>query len=631
MYKNVISFALLATLPLLYAASSAEKTSAHRGNLKSTFNDNRRNSTSKRARKMKTKEELDEERKARSERTKERRRKANEKIFNTKPDLSKAEKMSMDELERARADALKSDPDLKRPQNQWLRRAGWFWGGGSNVADEDGRAYDLSDVFADPSQEYDWWAQGYRMLGGYISCDDLKEGSHDSGDNDGEACSRWMVWAAYVNPNYGGGGREEYFDDYEEGEGEGEGDRRRKVKKRKLECDEYYEDCYEYYAVKKVYENDDEGDDDFVAGESKLDCHAPNTEWKLLGVYRQELYQFYEQISKHLWGYKDYEYVVALAGLAYMTDDDCYQVGYDDDGNYIYAGPMPLPGAELMIGLYTDASCTIEDESGATFDDFGLTNDISLGSGDYYGYYGYDALEYWSDSQEYSFTNFNAVYDEYKYCTPCMDYPTYQDGYFIGDDGTDEDDLINQCWKFHSHDSYTCDNACLALADAQGTIVQIKVGDTYFGQSWYGSTAEGQDTTYNHKTKVRTTKDMTKHKRRQSIKANFFIVFSSVLFVATYLAFSVSRTGPSSSKDSKSESLLSNEDVSDLPRLKIVAKKSPRSSSRHKSRSRDEGDKSTSLSDAYSPKKSSSSRGISGYKKAYSSKRRSKEQDIDDF
>jgi hypothetical protein len=32
-----------------------------------------------------------------------------------------------------------------------------------------------------------------------------------------------------------------------------------------------------------------------------LDCHSPDSSWVLLGVYRQEFYQFIEQISKHLW------------------------------------------------------------------------------------------------------------------------------------------------------------------------------------------------------------------------------------------------------------------------------------------------------------------------------------------
>ena len=32
-----------------------------------------------------------------------------------------------------------------------------------------------------------------------------------------------------------------------------------------------------------------------------LDCHSPDSDWVLIGVYRQEFYQYIEQISKHLW------------------------------------------------------------------------------------------------------------------------------------------------------------------------------------------------------------------------------------------------------------------------------------------------------------------------------------------
>lgn len=59
----------------------------------------------------------------------------------------------------------------------------------------------------------------------------------------------------------------------------------------------------------------------FSSGEygSKLDCHSPSSEWILLGVYRQEFYQYIEQISKHLWAIKEYQYVVAVAGQYYTT------------------------------------------------------------------------------------------------------------------------------------------------------------------------------------------------------------------------------------------------------------------------------------------------------------------------
>lgn len=58
---------------------------------------------------------------------------------------------------------------------------------------------------------------------------------------------------------------------------------------------------------------------------------------------------------------------------------------------------------------------------------------------------------------------------------------SYQDGYFNGDYGTDEDDLINQCWKFYSHDTDHCTHECISLGHAQGTITQIKYGKKYYG------------------------------------------------------------------------------------------------------------------------------------------------------
>lgn len=63
-----------------------------------------------------------------------------------------------------------------------------------------------SELLADPSQYYDKWAQGYRMLGGFIDCDHDKSNNnnHQSGDNNNNkdnqqeqtACSRWMIWAS---------------------------------------------------------------------------------------------------------------------------------------------------------------------------------------------------------------------------------------------------------------------------------------------------------------------------------------------------------------------------------------------------------------------------------------------------
>lgn len=283
-----------------------------------------------------------------------------------------------------------------------------------------------------------------------------------------------------------------------------------------------------------------------------LDCHRPDTEWQLMGVYRQEFYQFIEQISKHVWAIDDYEYAVALAGLAYMTDDDCYYVGASSSGESIYAGVAPEQYGKFKMALYTDDYCLFpNNDLGMTFDDFGLTSDVSLyGSGD-----GGDddggswAQEWWEDTQEYTLTQLNEVYDSFRYCTSCIDYPTYQDGYVIGDDGTDEDDLINQCWKFYSHDSFTCESDCLGKGHAQGTILSIDVGGKFYGsvieEFWDESNLQmGENSSQVESNFSR-------------LLANVFVTFSFVVFIATFLAFAVARRSRyRESRSSKARRLL---------------------------------------------------------------------------
>lgn len=270
-----------------------------------------------------------------------------------------------------------------------------------------------------------------------------------------------------------------------------------------------------------------------------LDYHSPNTEWELMGVYRQEFYQFIEQISKHVWAIDDYEYVVALAGLAYMTDSDCFYVGSDSSGNSIYAGVAPQAEGKFEMALYTDTYClTPNNDLGYSFDYFGLTSDVSLGSQDDGNDEGDgDVQEWWEDSQEYTLTNLNDVYESFKYCTSCVDYPTYQDGYFIGDYGTDDDDVINQCWKFHSHDSYTCEGDCIALAHAQGTILSVSYG----GVTWGTTLSDFYTSSSSSSAAEETTKVSALESRWSRMLANVFVTFSFVLFIATFLAFAVAR------------------------------------------------------------------------------------------
>jgi hypothetical protein len=252
-----------------------------------------------------------------------------------------------------------------------------------------------------------------------------------------------------------------------------------------------------------------------------------------------------------------------------MSKYECFQVGQSKTtGAYIYASVAPQPKGNFQMALYSENKCLIPDtNTGYTYDDFGLTTSMSLSDK---GNVNDDSVAstlytYWQAAQEYTFSKLNEVYDEYKYCTLCLDYPTYQDGFFIGDTGTDDDDLINQCWKFHSHNSYTCDSDCIALGDAQDSIVQINYGGRVFGSSWDGSSGgsyvkpnyNGESPTADGSKK---TDAKSSAQKFEDLKANFFLTFSGVLFLATFLAYAVAKNSSPRVDKEKSRSLLTEEE-----------------------------------------------------------------------
>ena len=299
----------------------------------------------------------------------------------------------------------------------------------------------------------------------------------------------------------------------------------------------------------------------------------------MLGVYRQEFYQYIEQISKHLWAVDAYEYVVAVAGLAYMTKNDCFYVGTSSSGQEIYAGVAPKTGGKFEMALYTDDYClTPNDSLGLTYDDLKNGNNRELGNNNN-GYNGGDDNGWYQATQEYTLTNLNNVYEDFKYCTLCIDYPTYQDGYVIGDNGMDDDDLINQCWKFYSHDSYTCEADCISLGHSQGTIVSVVVGDKTYGQvlsNYYDGSGSG----YESSAAAASTATVPEESRFTRLLANAFVTFSFIVFIATFLAFAVARRSRyRESRSSKSRRLLDDDEDGRSPRS--------RRSSRSKSKSRE--------------------------------------------
>jgi hypothetical protein len=134
-----------------------------------------------------TLEEMEEEEEERIKRSKERRDQARKKLASLQPDTSQLERLTKEEL-----DSFLEDEE----DHPWIRRAAWR--GRSDYS-----PYSLN--MADPSKSYDRWAQGYRMLGGFIDCDHRKQQKNEHNNNNnnnnnqnqqGNGCSRWMMWAA---------------------------------------------------------------------------------------------------------------------------------------------------------------------------------------------------------------------------------------------------------------------------------------------------------------------------------------------------------------------------------------------------------------------------------------------------
>jgi len=281
-----------------------------------------------------------------------------------------------------------------------------------------------------------------------------------------------------------------------------------------------------------------------------------------------------------------------------MGEDNCQGPYYDDNGHEVYFGPMPLAGASLMMGAYSDDQCLYPHEyTTATYDSFFQSEGVNLGSKDQ----GQDDATYsqittwWYQAQEYTMTYFNEVYSDYKYCTTCIDYPTYQDGYFIGDSGTDDDDLINQCWKFYSHDSYDLPADGLAQGAMQGGFTRVTMNGASFGEVFDGQYSSGYSS---RSSSTAEKKAATAAQRMERLKANMYLTLAGIIFVATFLAFAVAR-GSSKKKKASSRS---------RSRRLLDADYGADSSSRHRSSSRAKSSRSTSRSNSKSRTSSSRSK-----------------------
>jgi hypothetical protein len=123
---------------------------------------------------------------------------------------------------------------------------------------------------------YDEYQQAWRLLGFIIDCndviydDDYQEGGHSNdGTLTGEGCGRYVMWAAYVDTEYEGGGIGEYqYWDIENG---------------KWDDSACYIDKDTKYG-RQLQEG--EGNNGGKSRCAKMDCHLENTHFSVLGELR---------------------------------------------------------------------------------------------------------------------------------------------------------------------------------------------------------------------------------------------------------------------------------------------------------------------------------------------------------
>lgn len=341
-------------------------------------------------------------------------------------------------------------------------------------------------------QAYEPYGMAWRYLGVYLDCDGYYDDDYNNGNqkarqrqmsSDDAPCTRKVLWAAYIDPEYSGRSIGEYqFYDFET---------------------ELYDSDY------------------CIGGENKrcarMDCQEPDTHYELIGVFKETdgLEWFTEQLFKHqgycLWGSQEYEFMQSFA-----LPTECTELEYgDDDGNSLYMHIDPQPEGNVGIGVYTDEYCLEKASSSWTIEKY-IELYYSNNDDDDSGERGSQVARAYTRALE----QWNEQMNIYKTCQPCRAYTLHKYN-FEDDDEADSqsgsgdhrlrilendgegdsepwgydcyDDAgytnCNQCYKFYSQtDMERADVQDLIAASEQGSILQIQYldGEVYGKGGFYG-------------------------------------------------------------------------------------------------------------------------------------------------
>lgn len=283
-----------------------------------------------------------------------------------------------------------------------------------------------SQPFADGAYEYNAYQQAWRYLGFMIDCDSnvSDQDDHDSGDSTGEGCSRYVLWAAYVDLEYEGGGIGEYqyWDRWTNS----------------------WDTTSCSYAKQQSGDKGGNNNDDSNGGSrcAKMDCHLEDTHFTPLGFFKHKDYdEWMGQLFKHegmcIWTSDEYSF---MKSARKAWPNGCMVSGsYYDDDKPIYYDLKPAYKGDITVGLYTDTRCTVEYVSQGQNDPITVENVVGNiilngGSGksrDNNGNNGDDATP---STLEEAQALWDSAFDIFKICQPCIAYDLTNVGKNTDDD-----------------------------------------------------------------------------------------------------------------------------------------------------------------------------------------------------
>jgi len=326
--------------------------------------------------------------------------------------------------------------------------------------------------FVEGMSEYDEYQQAWRLLGFMVDCnyntDD--DGNSGSGSEDvtEDGCARYVLWAAYVDLDYEGGGIGEYqywdrqsqsYNDtacYYAAEGSGSGDQNNNGDDAVA-----YDDAYVF-------------DDAYVAAErsksrcAKMDCHEPDTNWSVLGFFKHRNYDdWMEQLFKHegmcVWTNEEYAFMKnarkAWPQGCVDSGSTVTAAGEEEGTTYsynLYYNIKPLRNGRIDIGLYTDTQCLDDysvttEEMEDTIGNFFVDGDGSGSQDENYDFSG--------DSLSESMDRWHSAFDVWHTCHPCIAHDLENlDGTKYTDDGDDAYAYADDYWQNYYNNYYNNNN-----------------------------------------------------------------------------------------------------------------------------------------------------------------------------